>query len=90
MNKSFNIKLFLYDYVVKCQNFSEINNGNVECTLGRDGVYSYEDTCTITCNSGYTLIGSDTRRCLSDGSWSNSVGECRRGKNCLLATTDIG
>ena len=49
--------------------------------MGDDGVVSYEDTCNVTCDSGYTLTGSDTRMCLSDGSWSGTDGTCKRGKN---------
>ena len=30
------------------------------------------DTCSFTCNTGYNLIGSDTRTCQSNGSWSGS------------------
>jgi len=53
---------------------------NITCSLGDDGVPSYEDICSFTCNTGYELIGSDTRTCQSDGSWSSSDGVCRRGK----------
>ena len=41
---------------------------------------SYEATCSVTCNTGYTLTGSDTRTCQSDGSWSGTDGICGRGK----------
>ena len=51
----------------------------INCSLGDDRVPSYEDSCSFTCNTGYELIGSDTRTCQSDGSWSGSNAECRRG-----------
>ena len=51
----------------------------INCSLGDDGVPSYEDTCNLTCNTGYELTGSDTRTCQSDGSWSGSDDVCRRG-----------
>ena len=54
-------------------------NGKLVCSLGDDGIHSYEDTCSFTCNTGYELNGSDTRTCQSDGSWSGSDVECRRG-----------
>ena len=44
------------------------------------------NTCSITCNTGYELTGSDTRTCQSDGSWNGSDTACRRGndsRNCL-------
>ena len=45
-----------------------------------DEVHSYKDTCNITCDAGYTLTGSDTKVCLSNGSWSGMNGACERGK----------
>ena len=65
--------------VVKCPALSKINNGNVTCSLRVDGVYSYEDTCSVTCDTGYTLTGNDTRMCQSDGSWGGIDGVCDRG-----------
>ena len=55
------------------------DNGMIDCSLGDDGVDSYEDTCSFTCNIGYELIGSDTRTCQSNGNWSSSDDVCRRG-----------
>ena len=71
----YNIFVF---YVVNCQE-PTIENGKVNCSLGDDGIYSFEDTCTVTCNSGYTLTGSDTRTCQSNGSWNGLDGACNRG-----------
>ena len=66
--------------VVICSKLSAIENGNFTCYLGDDGVLSYQDMCNVTCDSGYTLTGSDTRMCLSDGSWSGTDSTCKRGK----------
>ena len=55
----------------------------VTCSLGDDGVPSYEDTCSFTCNTGYELTGSNTRTCQSNGRWSGSETMCRRGKKCV-------
>ena len=52
----------------------------VDCLLGNDEIPSYEDTCSLTCNTGYELTGSDTRTCQSNGSWSGTVTVCRRSK----------
>ena len=69
----------LFAYIV-CPSFADPNNGKLNCTLGDDGVPSYEDTCSFTCNAGYELTGSDTRTCQSDGSWSGTETLCRRGR----------
>jgi len=51
----------------------------INCSLGDDGVPSYEDSCSFTCNTGYELIGSDNRTCQSDGSWSGTETVCTIG-----------
>ena len=65
--------------LVPCPFLTDPNNGTITCSLGDDGVPSYEDICSFTCNTGYELTGSDTRTCQSDGSWSGSDNGCRRG-----------
>ena len=57
----------------------------INCSLGDDGVLSYEDTCSFTCNTGYELTGSDTGTCQSDGSWSGTDSVCRRSKIFVTA-----
>ncbi|XP_022251007.1 CUB and sushi domain-containing protein 3-like isoform X2 [Limulus polyphemus] len=38
--------------------------------------YEPGETVTFSCNSGYFLIGANTRRCLSDGTWSGQLPVC--------------
>ena len=56
----------------------------INCSLGDDGVPSYEDICSFTCNTGYELTGSESRTCLSDGSWSGNIAVCIRGEYDIL------
>ena len=63
---------------VPCSLLTNPKNGVINCSLGDDGVPSYEDTCSFKCNTGYKLTGNYTRTCQGDGSWSGSV-VCRRG-----------
>ena len=72
-----------YIYVVNCSSLDNPNNGMITCTLGDDGVSSFEDTCSFTCNTGYDLTGSDTRTCQSNGSWSGNEAMCERGEYTL-------
>ena len=51
----------------------------INCLLGDDGVSSYEDNCSFTCNPGYVLTGSETRFCHHDRSWSGNESVCSRG-----------
>ena len=50
--------------------------------MGNNGETSYDDTCSFKCNTGYELIGSDSRTCQSNGSWNGTDGVCTRGM-CL-------
>ena len=52
----------------------------INCSLGGDGVPSYEDTCSYTCDTSYELSGSDTRTCQSDGNWSGSTTMCSKSE----------
>ena len=66
-------------FTVNCISLTDPGNGVINCSLGDDGVPSYEDTCSFTCNTGYELTGGDTRTCQSNGNWSGSDDVCRRG-----------
>ena len=65
--------------IVSCPTITNPSNGIINCSLGNDGLPSYEDTCSFTCNTGYELTGSDTTTCQSNGSWSDSDVICIRG-----------
>ena len=71
-----NNKLFV---IVSCSSLTNPNNGMINCSLGDDGIPSYEDICGFTCNIGYEPIGSSKRTCQSDGSWTGTDAMCRRG-----------
>ena len=62
--------------LVLCPSLTDPSNGVINCSLGDDGVPSYEDTCSFTCNTGYELTGSDTRICQNNGSWGGSDATC--------------
>ena len=66
--------------LVYCLSLDDPSNGTVSCSLGDDGVPSYEDTCSFTCDTGYVLIGNDTRTCQSNGNWSGSTAMCIRSE----------
>ena len=68
----------MYFLVVPCSSLTDPNNGTINCLQGDDGVSSYEDTCSFTCNNGYELTGSDTRTCQSNGNWSGNDTLCNQ------------
>jgi len=63
-----------------CPSQPVVPNGSVTCSLGDDGVTSYEDTCSLQCDVGYELMGSSTLTCHANGTW-NSSSICVRGKS---------
>jgi len=71
--------LYVCKLIVPCLPLTDPNNGVMTCSLGDDGIPSYEDTCNFTCNTGYELTGSNTRTCQSDFSWSGTGTMCNRG-----------
>ena len=70
----------MYLLAVNCSSLNNPYNGTINCSLGDDGIPSYEDTCSFTCNTGYGLIGISPRTCQSDGSWSDSDVLCNNCK----------
>ena len=62
--------------VVPCPLLTSPNNGGIDCSLGGDGVSNPGETCTVTCNDGYQVMGNGTRTCQNDGSWSGSNATC--------------
>lgn len=36
------------------------------------------DTATYVCSAGFTLMGTETRSCLSNGFWSGGAPQCKR------------
>ena len=80
----------MFIYLVPCTPLTKPDNGTISCSLGGDGVASYEDICRFTCNTGYSLIGSDTRTCQSNKSWSGSDVTCKEGKfYTKIVTTNL-
>ena len=75
---------------VRCPSQNSSDNGMINCSLGDDGVPTYEDTCNFTCNTGYELTGNVTRTCQSDGSWSGTdvvcLGQCTYNINSCHST----
>ena len=65
--------------IVHCPNLTQLKHGEINCSLGDDGVPSFEDNCSFTCNTGYELTGNGATICQSDGNWTNNDAVCRGG-----------
>ena len=73
--------VYTYVHAVQCTELTDPINGMITCSLINSPSFSYEDTCSFTCNIGYELTGSNTRTCQSDGNWNGIDVTCSRGKN---------
>ena len=62
--------------IVECPDLGNPMNGMISCSLMHTPIFSYEDTCSFTCNTGYELTGSSERTCQNNGSWSGSPVSC--------------
>jgi len=56
-------------------------NGMIACQLGVSEVANPGETCTFTCDDGFTLTGSSTRTCQNDRTWSGTEPMCETGMN---------
>ena len=74
----------LFTSVVQCPPLTAPDNGMISCTGNEVG-----DTCTISCDDGYELGGSETRTCQGDGSWSGTDATCSAGIQITLDTIFI-
>ena len=85
----YNSYIFIAVVKIECNGLSVPSNGEiVSCSSGTPGVGFEGDTCNFTCNTGYELTSSDTRTCLSNGSWSGNDTVCEQGNLYKLYDDD--
>ena len=59
---------------VDCGTLTDPANGQVNHTAGT----TFEQTATYSCDTGYNLMGNNTRTCEATGEWSWSEPTCER------------
>ena len=70
---SSNIDLLLSLTAVDCGSLPDPANGRVDHTAGT----SLGQTAQYSCNTGYNLVGDNTRTCQATGEWSGSGPTCQ-------------
>ena len=70
-----NIDMFSLYYIelVQCPEVNDPTNGNASIEHRVRGV---GDIVEYTCSSGYDLVGSSSRTCLPDGTWTENTPQC--------------
>uniref|UniRef100_A0A668U1T3 Selectin E n=1 Tax=Oreochromis aureus TaxID=47969 RepID=A0A668U1T3_OREAU len=61
--------------LIQCEKMSEPTHGSMKCSDPLDS-FSYQSTCTFTCDEGYVLSGSPSLQCESSGNWNASQPFC--------------
>ena len=69
---------------VPCSMPNNPMNGMVTCDEGDDGILSYQDTCTTSCNTGFMVDGDATRTCQSNMMFDGTEATCSRSKQHIL------
>ncbi|XP_065891575.1 E-selectin-like [Dysidea avara] len=70
--------------IVICEPLS-LDHGIVDCQYGDNGGPNAGDICTLTCDDGYLINGSDIRECRNDATWSYFDAECYES-GCTVTT----
>ena len=61
----------MYYFTVECPSLNDPDNG--EIAVSSNGSISI---ATLSCKSGYSVIGEVTVTCTTDGQWSHTVPSC--------------
>ena len=76
--------------VVQCSTMEPISNGALNNgTLNNGTSQGLNDTITYSCVEGYELVGSATRTCQLNGTWSGSEPYCQGNSHSLQAAEII-
>ncbi|XP_024135196.1 P-selectin isoform X1 [Oryzias melastigma] len=61
---------------VRCRNLSAPLHGSIHC---RDpvGEHSYGSECSLMCEDGFELVGTNLTKCSARGNWSHELPVCR-------------
>ena len=68
--------MFYHFSVPNCSDLSTFHNGNIAYSNGSDNKRPFNTTATYTCETGYNLMGNNTRTCQREELWSGEEPEC--------------
>ncbi|KAF3690985.1 P-selectin CD62 antigen-like family member P Granule membrane protein 140 [Channa argus] len=66
--------------VIKCNSLNAPPAASIQCQHPL-GLYSYGSTCTMQCEEGFDLIGTNVTKCSSQGNWIHELPVCQ-AKRC--------
>ena len=62
-----------------CPPLTAPDNGDIDCSLGDDGEANPGDSCDFTCINNFGVVGSASRTCQVDGTWTGTQTSCQTG-----------
>lgn len=62
--------------VVKCNSLKAPPHASLQCHDPL-GAHSYGSICTMQCEEGFDLIGTNMTKCSSQGSWTHALPSCQ-------------
>ncbi|XP_050819125.1 P-selectin-like isoform X1 [Gopherus flavomarginatus] len=74
---------------VKCPVLDSPGRGRLNCTNWH-GDFTYNSTCTFSCETGFVLNGSETLECTALGQWRGQTPHCEAVKCPVLDSPDRG
>ncbi|KAM3619827.1 uncharacterized protein V6R79_014234 [Siganus canaliculatus] len=65
-----------YCVAARCPALHKLENGIVNCGDDADVSFSYGNTCSFSCATGYRLVGASRVTCTSAEEWSDKIPHC--------------
>uniref|UniRef100_A0A8D0HH07 p-selectin n=1 Tax=Sphenodon punctatus TaxID=8508 RepID=A0A8D0HH07_SPHPU len=75
--------------VIKCPALEVPDNGHLTCSH-LHGNFTYNSSCTFSCDTGFAQIGLETLKCTALGKWTGHPPHCEAAKCSALEAPDNG
>ncbi|NXO33995.1 LYAM3 protein, partial [Locustella ochotensis] len=74
---------------ITCPVLRAPDRGELNCSH-LHGDFTFGSTCAFSCQTGFALMGSDSRKCTAMGSWTGDTPRCEAIKCSALTTLKMG
>ncbi|KAM4895998.1 P-selectin-like isoform 2-T2 [Sylvia borin] len=74
---------------IACPVLSAPDHGELNCSH-LHGNFTFGSTCAFSCQKGFVLMGSDSRKCTATGTWTGDAPRCEAVKCSALTTPKMG
>ncbi|NXO64439.1 LYAM3 protein, partial [Phainopepla nitens] len=75
--------------VITCPVLSAPDQGEMHCSH-LHGNFTYSSTCAFSCQTGFVLVGSESRECTATGTWTGDTPHCEATACPVLKAPDQG